>query len=220
IPILDQPSTFSKPKKKQPSKKTQRQEAEVPQDEIEHEESVPTPSNDPQPSEEDPEVGKEENFKTYRFEETQESCTAGEAVTTASVEGNAAPTTIKEITLAQTLIQIKVAKPKVVTTNTTTTTTTRPKVRGVVVQELSKFRAPQETQPSISKDKGKGIMIKPEVPLKKKDQIALDEQIARDIQAKLDVELIEEKNLARKQEEKANIALIELGKYISYDGGQ
>ncbi|GJV18443.1 hypothetical protein Tco_1367463 [Tanacetum coccineum] len=53
VPILDQPSTSSKPKKKQPSKKTQRQEAEVSQDETEHEESVPTPSNDPQPSGED-----------------------------------------------------------------------------------------------------------------------------------------------------------------------
>ncbi|GJX62864.1 hypothetical protein Tco_0295764 [Tanacetum coccineum] len=53
VPILDQPSTSSKPKKKQPSKKTQRQEEEVSQDETEHEESVPTPSNDPQPSGED-----------------------------------------------------------------------------------------------------------------------------------------------------------------------
>ncbi|GJW33548.1 putative ribonuclease H-like domain-containing protein [Tanacetum coccineum] len=50
---LDNPFTTSKPKKKQPSKKTQRQEAEVSQDETEHEESVPTPSNDPQPSGED-----------------------------------------------------------------------------------------------------------------------------------------------------------------------
>ncbi|GKF65456.1 hypothetical protein Tco_0191973, partial [Tanacetum coccineum] len=58
-------------------------------------------------------------------------------------------------------------------------------------------------------NKGKGIMVELEVPLKRKDQIALDEQIARDIQAKLDVELIEEQNLARKQEEKANIVLIE-----------
>ncbi|GJV60034.1 hypothetical protein Tco_1466134 [Tanacetum coccineum] len=40
-------------------------------------------------------------------------------------------------------------------------------------------------------------------------QIALDEQIVRDIQAKLDAELIEEQKLARKQEEEANIALIE-----------
>ncbi|GKA79153.1 uncharacterized mitochondrial protein-like protein [Tanacetum coccineum] len=135
--------------------------------------------------------------------------TAGEAVTTASVEGSAAPTTIKEITLAQTLIQIKAAKPKVVTTATTTTTTTRPKARGVVVQEPSEFRAPQEAQPSISKDKRKCIMIEPKVTLKRKDQIALDEQIARDIQAKLDAELIEEQKLSRKQEKEANIALIE-----------
>ncbi|GJT57712.1 hypothetical protein Tco_0992766 [Tanacetum coccineum] len=135
--------------------------------------------------------------------------TAGEAVTTASVEDSVAPTTIEEITLAQTLIQIKAAKPKVVTTAATTTTTTRPKAKGVVVQEPSEFRVPQEAQPSISKDKGKCIMVEPEVPLKRKDQIALDEQIARDIQAKLDAELIEEQKLARKQEEEANIALIE-----------
>ncbi|GJV89426.1 hypothetical protein Tco_1533364 [Tanacetum coccineum] len=76
-------------------------------------------------------------------------------------------------------------------------------------EEPSEFRVPQETQPSSSKDKGKGIMIEPEVPLKRKDQIALDEQIARDIQAKLDAELLEEQKLARKQEEEANIALIE-----------
>ncbi|GKA22606.1 putative ribonuclease H-like domain-containing protein [Tanacetum coccineum] len=134
--------------------------------------------------------------------------TADEAVTTASIDDSAIPTTIEEITLAQTLIQINAAKPKVVTTAAITTTTSRPKDRGVVVQEPSKFRVLQETQPSSSKDKGKGIMIEPEVPLKRKDQIALDEQIARDIQAKLDAELLEEQKLARKQEEEANIALI------------
>ncbi|GJR51197.1 hypothetical protein Tco_1401718 [Tanacetum coccineum] len=48
-----------------------------------------------------------------------------------SVEDSNAPTTIEEITLAQTLIQIKAAKPKVVTTVATTTTTTRPKARGL-----------------------------------------------------------------------------------------
>ncbi|GKB94946.1 hypothetical protein Tco_0981083 [Tanacetum coccineum] len=53
IPIIDQPSSSSQPKKDKPSKKAQRQEANVPQDEAEHEESVPTPSNNPQPSGED-----------------------------------------------------------------------------------------------------------------------------------------------------------------------
>ncbi|GJS01575.1 putative ribonuclease H-like domain-containing protein [Tanacetum coccineum] len=259
VPILDQPSTSSKPKKKQPSKKTQRQEEEVSQDETEHEESIPTPSNDPQPSEKAKDaqakeiaalkkrVQKLERKKMSRptgdhedaskqgrsitdidndVEDTDamvveakvnekneqstklDDSTTGEAVTTASVEDSVAPTTIEEITLAQTLIQIKAAKPKVVTTAATTTTTTRLKAKGVV-QEPSEFRVPQEAQPLIYKDKGKGIMIELEVPLKRKDQISLDEQIARDIQAKLDAELIEEQKLARKQEEEANIALIE-----------
>ncbi|GKD04484.1 hypothetical protein Tco_1179458, partial [Tanacetum coccineum] len=61
--------------------------------------------------------------------------TAGEVVTTDSTT----TTTIDDITLAQTLIEIKAAKPKAVTTAATTTTTavTRPKARGVVVQEPS-----------------------------------------------------------------------------------
>ncbi|GJT97861.1 hypothetical protein Tco_1093379 [Tanacetum coccineum] len=300
IPIIDQPSSSSQPKKKQPSKKAQRQEAKVLQDETEHEESVPTPSNDPQPSGEDSmqltdlmvlctklqiqvldlekakdaqakeiaalkkriqrlernkmsrptglkrleKVDIDADVEVTLVDETQErqddelmfdtrvldadempveakvdekdeqstkpnDSTAGEVVTTTSVEDSAAPTTIKEITLAQTLIQFKAAKPKFVTT-AATTTTTRPKARGVVIHEPSEFRAPQETQPSSSKDKGKGIMIEPEVLLKRKDQIALDEQIARDIQDKLDVELIEEQKIARKEEEEeANIVLIE-----------
>ncbi|GKB16690.1 hypothetical protein Tco_0850613 [Tanacetum coccineum] len=53
IPIGDQPSTSSQPKQKQNSKRKQRKEAEVAHDETEHEESVPTPFNDPLPSGED-----------------------------------------------------------------------------------------------------------------------------------------------------------------------
>ncbi|GKA83368.1 putative reverse transcriptase, RNA-dependent DNA polymerase [Tanacetum coccineum] len=84
-------------------------------------------------------------------------------------------TKLDDSTAGEAVSTIKAAKPKVVTTTATTTTTARPKARGVVVQEPSEFRAPQEAQPSISKDKGKGIMIEPEVPLKRKYQIALDE---------------------------------------------
>ncbi|GJT79870.1 hypothetical protein Tco_1054212 [Tanacetum coccineum] len=100
-------------------------------------------------------------------------------------------------------------KPKVFDYASTTTTTTRPKARGVIVQEPSEFRTPQEAQPSMIKDKGKAIMIKPEVPLKRKDQVALDEDLARNHQAQLEAEIIKEERLARKQEEEANIALIE-----------
>ncbi|GJX78726.1 hypothetical protein Tco_0326875 [Tanacetum coccineum] len=70
---------------------------------------------------------------------------------------SATPTTVDELTLAQTLIEIKAAKPKVVTTVATTTTTavTRPKAIGVVVQEPSEFTTTtsQPSQLLYAKDK-------------------------------------------------------------------
>ncbi|GJR30191.1 hypothetical protein Tco_1106423 [Tanacetum coccineum] len=142
--------------------------------------------------------------------------TADEGVTAAKIDEitpTSAPTiVINELNLAQTLIEIKAAKPKAITT-AATTTTTRPKARGVVVQEPSEFRtttsSPQASQPSKTKDKGKAIKIEPEVPLKRKDQVALDEEMARNLEAQLQAELIEEEKMTRKMEEEANIALIE-----------
>ncbi|GKA79530.1 hypothetical protein Tco_0786126 [Tanacetum coccineum] len=179
------------------------------------------------------EVGKEEEVKNYKFEKTKESCIEDILMlmlmflwlmklkrnkydlmfdsgvleddvmhVEAKVDGKDEQS--KKLDDSTAGEAIKAAKPKVVTTAATTATTIRPKDRWVVVQEPSEFRVPQETKPSSSKDKGKGIMIEPEFPLKRKDQIALDEQIARDIQAELDAELLEEQKLARKQEEEAN----------------
>ncbi|GJW58264.1 reverse transcriptase domain-containing protein [Tanacetum coccineum] len=66
------------------------------------------------------------------------------------------------------------------------TTTTRPRPR-VVVQEHKCNSKPQSTlqasQLPQAKDKGKGIIVEPEVPLKKKDQIAMDEEVARNLEA-------------------------------------
>ncbi|GJW99782.1 hypothetical protein Tco_0183696 [Tanacetum coccineum] len=100
---------------------------------------------------------------------------AGEAVTTAGVEDSVAPTipTIVEETLAQTLMEIKAAKPK---------------AKGIFFHDLEK---------------------QPERPLTKKDQVSIDEDLARNIQAQLDTEIIEEERLERKKQEEANIALIE-----------
>ncbi|GJZ46826.1 hypothetical protein Tco_0600658 [Tanacetum coccineum] len=93
----------------------------------------------------------------------------------------ATTTTVDELTLAQTLIEIKAAKPKVVTTAGTTTTIaiTTSKARGVVVQEP-----------------------KPEKPLKKKDQILVDEEIAQRLQEELQAELEEEESLARQKKKR------------------
>ncbi|GJW90808.1 hypothetical protein Tco_0168361 [Tanacetum coccineum] len=107
-------------------------------------------------------------------------------VSTAKVTTANATTTVDEFTLAQTLIEIKAAKPKAVTTVATTTTTvvTRPKARGVVFQDPSKFTTTtsQPSQLPQAKDKGKAKMIEPEKPLKKKDQILIDEEIAQRLQ--------------------------------------
>nr|GEW39977.1 hypothetical protein [Tanacetum cinerariifolium] len=51
-------------------------------------------------------------------------------------------------------------------------------------------------------------MIKPKKPLKKKDHIMIDEEVARNLEAQLQAELEEEERLARQKKEKANIALI------------
>nr|GEV24656.1 hypothetical protein [Tanacetum cinerariifolium] len=118
--------------------------------------------------------------------------TAGEVVTTASVEDSFAPTTTTtvdvddELTLEKTLITIKVSKPKVMST-----TITRPRAKGILFHEQV-----QEHKPivSSSKDKGKAKMIAPEKPLKKKDQIALDEEgrNIKDIDQDAEIALIDE----------------------------
>ncbi|GJV15680.1 hypothetical protein Tco_1361003 [Tanacetum coccineum] len=52
-------------------------------------------------------------------------------------------------------------------------------------------------------------MVEPKKPLRKKDQVALDEEMARNLEAQMQAELIEEERPARQKEEEANIALIE-----------
>ncbi|GJR09869.1 hypothetical protein Tco_0792521 [Tanacetum coccineum] len=61
-------------------------------------------------------------------------------------------------------------------------------------------------------------MIEPEVPLKKKDQVALNEEIARNLEAQLQAELIEEEKMARKKEEEANIACLNHDNTQAYGG--
>ncbi|GJZ82308.1 hypothetical protein Tco_0647481 [Tanacetum coccineum] len=132
------------------------------------------------------------------FVETQEPV-VNAATTTSTIPVSAASattTTVDELTLAQTLIEIKAAKPK---------------VRGVMIQEPSETTT-TTTTPAASKpsqDKGKAKMTESEKPLKKKDQIMYDQEVALNLQAQLQAELEEEERLTRQKEEEANIALIE-----------
>ncbi|GKD86919.1 hypothetical protein Tco_1358073, partial [Tanacetum coccineum] len=121
-----------------------------------------------------------------------------------------------EITLAQTLAKLKSAKSKVmiqepVQSTATTTPSTIPKAKGITFRDAgeSTTKTPTSVSSSSIKDKGKAKMDEPKVPLKKKDQISLNEEMARNVKAQIQAELIEEERLARKKEEEANIALIE-----------
>ncbi|GJW51839.1 hypothetical protein Tco_0093190 [Tanacetum coccineum] len=85
---------------------------------------------------------------------------------------------------------------------------TRPKAKRLVIHEEEQATTPivSSLQPSQLKvqDKGKEKMEGPEMPMKKKEQIRLDEEIASKLQAEFD----EEVRLARekaKKEEEANI---------------
>nr|GEU70339.1 hypothetical protein [Tanacetum cinerariifolium] len=102
-----------------------------------------------------------------------------DAIVAESVEGIVAATTLQiskdKLTLAQTLMEIKAAKPK---------------AKG-------------------DKDKGKGIMVELKKPLKMKDQIALDEEVARKLEAKMKAEMDEEERIAREKNEENRVVIEE-----------
>ncbi|GJQ89803.1 hypothetical protein Tco_0000942 [Tanacetum coccineum] len=104
------------------------------------------------------------------FVETQEPV-VNVATTTSiiTVSAASATTTIDELTLAETLIEIKATKPK---------------VRGVMIQEPSETTT-TTTTPTASKpsqDKGKAKMTEYKKPLKKKDQIMSDQEVSLNLQ--------------------------------------
>ncbi|GJT80522.1 ribonuclease H-like domain-containing protein [Tanacetum coccineum] len=93
-----------------------------------------------------------------------------------------------KLTLAPDLTKIKAAKTQAVTNscyNNIQTAVTNPRL-GVVVQEPSEFRtttsSSQTSQLPQAKEKGKAKMVELEKPLKKKDQILIDEEIAQRLQ--------------------------------------
>ncbi|GJS30588.1 hypothetical protein Tco_0491208 [Tanacetum coccineum] len=137
--------------------------------------------------------------------------TAGEVVTTAS---DGIP---EELTLAQTLIEIKSAKPKAVTTTATTVTpaNTRTRAKGIVFhdQEEQAYASTPIVSPAqpSSKDKGKGKMVEPEPEKKigRKTQIQLDEELALRMHAEEQAELKRMERERVTQEEASRAAVIE-----------
>ncbi|GJR21806.1 putative ribonuclease H-like domain-containing protein [Tanacetum coccineum] len=107
---------------------------------------------------------------------TAEVTTAGIEVTIVS----ATTTTADDLTLAQTLMEIRSA---------------RPKAKWIVFREPDESTTTTRPQQQPLKDKGKGLMVEPEKPTKRKEQIRLDEEAAQRLQAELQAELEEEERL-------------------------
>nr|GFB61596.1 hypothetical protein [Tanacetum cinerariifolium] len=113
--------------------------------------------------------------------------TTGELVTTVADKVSAASTTDvteDEITMAQALASLKSTKPKVVLQEknvsttilaaaiTVTTAVPTPRAKGIVFHKQKQSHIPTV---SSLKDKGKDNMIEPEVPIKNKYQMKMDE---------------------------------------------
>ncbi|GJZ81382.1 hypothetical protein Tco_0646376, partial [Tanacetum coccineum] len=143
--------------------------------------------------------------------------TAGEVVTTASVEVSATTTTTTtaitgvDLTLAQALAELRSAKPNVVVqdpvqSTTTTAPLTIPKAKCITFRDPSESttRTTLTPIPLNIKDKGRAKMIEPKKPLKKTEQIRLDEELAFKLQAEEE----EQARLAREKAEKVEEANI------------
>nr|GEV38411.1 copia protein [Tanacetum cinerariifolium] len=118
--------------------------------------------------------------------------TAGEVVTT-TIKDSATPTTNvteDKITIAQALAALNSIKPKVVVqeqemsttitaaATTVTTTVPTPREKGIVFHKQKQSQIPTI---SSSKNKGKAKMIEPEVSIKKKDQMRINEEEMRKV---------------------------------------
>ncbi|GJY34796.1 putative ribonuclease H-like domain-containing protein [Tanacetum coccineum] len=134
----------------------------------------------------------------------------------------------QEITLAQALATLKSAKLKEKyadqeATTTTTVQSTTPRAKGISFREPTSRSTPTQVTSDI-KDKGKDILVEHEEPIKKKEQIKLDEELARKLaQEELDAadRLLAERLTTQEQgeltkEEKARFKLSEL-KHKSFE---
>nr|GEW93857.1 ribonuclease H-like domain, reverse transcriptase, RNA-dependent DNA polymerase [Tanacetum cinerariifolium] len=108
-----------------------------------------------------------------------------------------------ELFVSQEVPLIEVNAASIATTVSAAATT-------ATIDDITLAQALVEIKTSKPKDKGKGIMVEELVKLEKKDQILLDKEVVKKLQA----EINKEERLAREraqQELEANIALIEHG---------
>ncbi|GJR98529.1 hypothetical protein Tco_0270703 [Tanacetum coccineum] len=132
--------------------------------------------------------------------------TAGEGVCTARAIPKEVSTTKPDmdVTLAKTLVDLlKSGKKK----------SPKPKARGISFQDPKEVARREVISPPVlkisAKDKGKAIMTEPEKPLKKKDQIQSDEELALRLHAEEQAEFERLQKERAAQEEASRAAIYE-----------
>nr|GEY89473.1 hypothetical protein [Tanacetum cinerariifolium] len=200
------------------SRRKQRKETKVSQDEPPTEKHIPTPSHDQEDASKQgmiAEIDADENLSLIN-ETTQDQGRMNEE-DMFGVHDFDDDVVIVDVIACENIAQsTKDAEKEVSTADPVTTAgevvttaedikAAKPKTRWVVIQEPSEYRTTSSSQTSQLphvKEKGKGIMVEPEKPLKKKDQITLDEELARKLKAQMKAKMEEEERIAREKDKK------------------
>nr|GEU40753.1 hypothetical protein [Tanacetum cinerariifolium] len=212
------------------AEKKQRKEAETSHDKLEDEDHVPTPSSDPLPSGEDSSILNElmvfcTSLQEHVFDLQEAKDAQAKEFTALKKKGRM----IKEIDqnakiainddeifgvddlVGDEVVMDSAAEPISTVKDSAAPTTDVTEDEITMVQALAALKSVKPTIPAAAtkvttvvptlRAKGKAKMIEPEVPLKKKDQMRIDEEYARKLQA-------EEQEAARlsraQQDEEAN----------------
>ncbi|GJV87918.1 hypothetical protein Tco_1531856 [Tanacetum coccineum] len=136
------------------------------------------------------------------------SITTPEPVTTAAEQVSTTEAIPEQVSTAATDMDVTLAEALVDLLKSGKTKSSKPKAKGIFFQDPKEVVRREVISPTVSKisakDKGKAIMTEPEMPLKKKDQIRLDEELAREIEAE-ELERIQKERVAQEEANKTAI---------------
>nr|GEX26951.1 hypothetical protein [Tanacetum cinerariifolium] len=193
IPITTEPST-SKPQKKHTQKRKHTQESKVPPTESSAKQNLSSPSNDPLPSER----LEEENRVLKELKSVHCTYDVDEPITKkekSSKQGRKIADIDDDVEINLEKAQAKAYnldldhQEKVTTTGATKASVPR-KIRCVIIQDPEETTTTATVQPKVqAKDKGKAILIKEPKSLKRQEQIKLDEEVARQLEAELNADI-------------------------------
>nr|GEW69956.1 reverse transcriptase domain-containing protein [Tanacetum cinerariifolium] len=201
------------------SRRKQRKEIEVPSpsSEIPNEDGVPTISNDPLPSEKAKTAQAKEiaslKKRVKKLEQKRKLRTSGlkrlrkgsmneeDMFGVNYLDGDKVVVDVSASEKVEKSAKVVEKEDSITDPVTTAGEVVTTSGKRIVMQEPFETPLPKpiisSQIPLKAKDKGKGKMVKPERPLKRKDQIMMDAEVAKNLKAQMQAELEEKERLAR-----------------------